>query len=194
MPLKRPPRRGRKHSLASTPALGAAALKDVRRAHNLIERGDHENAAHLFEHQARDAADHGKYLAAAHLFLQGGRARLLAGETKISELLLRQGLEILTKQANPKRLKLSSDQLIEDLLRIGQAQLAEYLRSLIEQASTAKQTTGLDIVDHPQPKGKFRTQCPHCNAILRPADIEPWDAAGNVCVYCGNLIADEEIA
>jgi len=192
MPLKRPPWRGRQRSFGSLQALSETALKDVRRAHSLIERGDHENAAHLFERQARDAADHGIYLPAAHLYLQAGRAWLLAGGINISEPLFRQGLRILAEQTNPKRLKLSGDQLIADLFNLGQNHLAADLRGWLEQVPEIQPTTLVSAVDDPQPRSRLRSQCPYCKAILRPADIEPRKVDRDACVYCGNLIGDNK--
>ena len=190
MPPKRPSRRGKKQGLPGAPALAKFALKDVRRAHSLVERGDHTNAAQLFERQARDAADRGIYLPAAHLYLQAGRAKLLAGETKASEQLLLQGLGILADRLNPDRLALSSEQLIQDLLNMGQSQLAVDLRNWLEQALNVNQTGPVVGAGDLPARTKFSIRCPHCNAILRPADIEAWDAVRDLCVYCGSLIGE----
>jgi hypothetical protein len=188
MPPKHPPRRGRKHGLPGAPALAEVALKDLRRAHNLVERGDHGNAAQLFERQARESADVGIFLPAAHLYLQAGRAKLLEGETKIAELLLLQGLEILYEYVNQKRLALSGNQVINDLLNLGHNQLAVDVRSWLEQAleNNPDLISGIlnDLPDRTMPP----IRCLHCNAILRQADIEQWETGRDVCVFCGSLI------
>jgi hypothetical protein len=194
MPPKRPPRRGKKHGLPGSPALAEVALKDIRRAHSLVERGDHENAAHLFERQARDAADRGIYLPAAHLFLQAGRARLLAGETSTSGLLLRKGLGILAERVNSRRLMISGNQLIEDLLSMGDGQLAVDLRGWLGQILEINPLPSISVLENLPARTKLRIRCPHCYAILRPADIESGDAGQEVCVYCGSLIDDQEMA
>ena len=188
MPPRRPPRRGKKHGSSDAPALAGTALKDVRRAHSLVERGDHANAAQLFERQARDAADRGIYLPAAHLYLQAGRARLLAGESSASEQMLHQGLGILADYLNPHRLALSSELLFDDLLNMGQSQLAADLRMWLERTLEKNQTLPVGSAgDHPI-RTSLSIQCPRCNAILRPADLEAWDSTQDICVYCGSLI------
>jgi hypothetical protein len=193
MPPRRPPRRGKKHSLPGAPALAEIALKDVRRAHGLIEKGDHANAAQLFERQARDAADRGIYLPAAHLYLQAGRARLLAGETEAGKELLHQGLGILANHLNTQRLAISANQLMDDLFMMRQDTLAGDLSKWLKQTLKADLFAPDDgAKDTPVRSGR-PIQCPRCNAILRYADIAPMDAVRAICVYCGSLIDGEEI-
>jgi hypothetical protein len=194
MPPRRPPRRGIKHNIPGAPALAAIALKDVRRAHSLVERGDHANAAQLFERQARDAADRGIFMPAAHLYLQAGRARLLGGETEATQELLYQGLGILADHLDAQRLAMSANQLIEDLLRMGQDTLAGDIHTWLKQALNAD-LAAVNVVAKDAPVRAGRpTQCPRCSAILRNADIVPWDSVRGICVYCGSLIDIQEIA
>jgi hypothetical protein len=194
MPPKRPPRRGKKYGLPGQPALAEVALKDIRRAHSLVERGDHANAAQLFERQARDAGDRGIYLSSAHLYLQAGRAKLLAGETKDGEYLLRQGMTILADHMDPRRLALSGNQLAADLLSMGRDHLAEELSSWLKQTLDAIQPVPVEIADNQPGQAWIPIQCPHCNAVLRPADIEREpQAVREVCVYCASLINNKEM-
>jgi hypothetical protein len=194
MPPRRPPRRGKKHSLPGAPALAEIALKDVRRAYSLVERGDHANAAQLFERQARDAADRGIFMPAAHLYLQAGRARLLAGETEAAQELLYQGLGILADHLDVQRLTMSANQLIDDLLRMGQDTLAGDVHTWLKHALKTDLVAVDDGAKDTPARGRRPTQCPRCNAILRNADIVPWNSVRGICVYCGSLIDVEEIA
>lgn len=188
MPPRRPPRRGKRQSLPGVPALSQVAIKDVRRAHMLFERGEHGNAAQLFEQQARDAADRGIFLPAAHLYLQAGRARLLGGDTFSSEQLLRYGLILLADRTSPDRLALSLNQLLTDLRGLGQGELEIKLHTWIENEYKL-QIQEISESDNNSPVPlKVPMQCFSCRAFLRPADIEFLDTVRGVCVFCGSLI------
>ncbi len=185
MPPRRPPRRGKTHGLPGEPALAEVALKDLRRAHKLMERGEHANAAVLFERQARDAGDRGHLLPSAHLHLQGGRARLMAGETETGEYHLRQGLEILSRGADPQRLAKSGNLLVGDLARLGFDKLAGEIKEFLErelEKHLPGAFTGLETTPSPP-----AFKCSKCGAILRVEDIETGDSRSPVCVYCGSL-------
>jgi hypothetical protein len=183
MPPKRLHQKGRKRGLPGIPALALAALKDVRRAHSLLEKGQHENAAQLFERQARDAADRGKHLPAAHLYLQAGRARLLTGDTTASEQLLYEGLGILAASADRRRLALSGNQFIEDLENLGQDQLALDVRAWLEQTLELNPGAVVGVSDASDARTRPSIQCPQCQAFLRPADIEQWETwCSHLCI------------
>ena len=188
MPPRRPPRRGKRQSAPGTPALSQVALKDVRRAHKLFERGEHSNAAQLFEQQARDAADRGIFLPAAHLYLQAGRTRMLSGDIFSSEQLMRDGLRLLADRTDPDRLALSAIQLGTDLRGLGQGELETKLLTWVENEYK------LDIQEIIRSKKispvqqRVPPRCSSCSAYLRSADIESLDTGQEVCVYCGSLI------
>jgi DNA-directed RNA polymerase subunit RPC12/RpoP len=160
------------------------ALKDLRRAHTLMERGEHANAAVLFERQAREAGDRGLYLPAAHLFLQAGRARLLAGESAAGEGHLRQGLEILANIGDHRRMSRSGSLLVKDLVRMAQDRLAEEVRMFVKQALEKLPAAAVAPESAP---AHVPYKCMQCGAILRAEDIEPGDSGSPVCVYCGSL-------
>ena len=183
MPPRRPPRRGKTHGLPGAPALAEVALKDLRRAHALMERGEHANAAVLFERQARDAGDRGLLLPAAHLSLQAGRARLLAGEIEVGRQHLHQGLEILSNREDLQRLEKSGSLLIKDLTSLGQDQLAEQVKEFLGQVF--ENHSGIEAnTDTAHPFIPYK--CQKCGAFLRAEDLETGDSQSTVCVYCGS--------
>jgi hypothetical protein len=187
MPPRRPPRRGRSYGLPGAPALADIALKDLRRAHTLMERGDHANAAVLLERQARDAGDRGLLLPAAHLHLQAGRARLLAGESEVGEKHIRRGLEILANTGDPRRLAKSGNLILKDLARLDQLTLAEEIRVWLGPALADTAGAG-KILDPVNAHFTLPLKCPQCGAILRAEDIEHEKSGSPLCVYCGSLI------
>lgn len=191
MPPRRPPRRGKRQSTPGTPALSQVALKDVRRAHKLFERGEHSNAAQLFEQQARDAADRGIFLPAAHLYLQAGRAHLLCGDIFLSEQLMRDGLRFLADRTDPDRLASSAIQLVSDLRGLGQEELETKLRTWVlnEYKLDIQEIKGIKQISPVQQR--VPAHCSSCSAYLRPADIESLETGLEVCVYCGSLIDRE---
>jgi hypothetical protein len=188
MPPRRPPRRGKKHGHPGAPALAGVALKDIRRANTLMERGEHANAAQLFERQARDAGDRGLHLQSAHLHLQAGRARLLAGEVDTGADHLRLGLKVLSERGKPRRLALSGNLLLNDLENLGQVQLEQELRNWLEQSLADHPDAGANLTQGSSERVPLPIKCSKCGAILRGEDIERWDAGSLVCLYCGSLI------
>ena len=188
MPPGRPPQRGKRQTLPGTPALAKVSLKDVRRAHQLFERGEHSNAAQLFEQQARYAADRGIFLPAAHLYLQAGRARLLGGDPDSSETLLRDGLRLLAERTNPGRFATSLKQLSLDLLNLGHGELETKLSTWIDETLKLNIREVARSSQKPPIKLRVPLHCSSCSAFLRSADIETVDTGLDVCVYCGSLI------
>lgn len=188
MPPRHPPRRGKTHGLPGAPALAEIALKDLRRAHSLMGRGEHANAAQLFERQARDAGDRGLYIPSAHLHLQAGRARLLAGETEAGANHLRQGLMILEQKGKPRRLALSGSLIMHDLENLGLSALAKELREWLEQALEAHPDAAANHTQESPSRSGLPVSCSKCSAVLRAEDIERGDKGSRVCVYCGSLI------
>jgi hypothetical protein len=185
MPPRRPPRRGKSHGRPGTPALAEVALKDLRRAHALMERGEHANAAVLFERQARDAGDRGLFLPAAHLYLQAGRARLLAGDTEAGKRHLYQGLRVLADGGDLHRLARSGSLLEIDLAQMGYARLAEEIKEFLVQE--LRNFSGTVPIPETTPSALL-FQCSKCGAVLRNDDIEPGESRKPVCVYCGSLV------
>jgi hypothetical protein len=185
MPPRRPPRRGKSYGLPGAPALAEAALKDLRRAHTLMERGEHANAAVLFERQARDAGDRGFSMPAAHLHLQAGRARVLAGESEAGAKNVQRGLEILTETGERQRLAKSGSLLVKDLARLGQDRLTEEVKKFLD----LKLDYPLeDLMAQETVSSTLPIKCPKCWAVLRAEDIESRGRRGPVCVYCGSLL------
>src|SRR5512139_107272 len=75
--------------------LGPRLRRTLRRAHHLLETGEHGNAAVLFDELALHARDRNLIEIAPFLFLQGGRAHLLAGQAQAGERDLWEGLDLL---------------------------------------------------------------------------------------------------
>ena len=85
---------GRRCGHGPDPRLEAHARQDLQRANRLMEIGDFDNAAILYEKLARKVHDIERPRQAAHLYVQAARARILAGQVKPGLDILEQGLSI----------------------------------------------------------------------------------------------------
>lgn len=162
------------------------AHKELERAHHLMERGKYANAAELFERLARAAYDKGILRQAPRLFLQAGKANILAGDLQQGEEMLRQGLEILATSQKWQILNNAGSRVIDELEQWGQSDLARKFEKWLEETLPG----GSD--NYPQARGSIREQrpplpltCPSCGGPIRPDDVEWLDARTAECPYCG---------
>jgi hypothetical protein len=168
--------------------LEAAAVYALARANRLLEVGQHENAAAIFERLASQALDHGFERQAPYLFLQAGRARLLAGQTREGADNLREGLGWLDRQERWRALRAAGERVIEELSNLGKAPLADEIAAWLETKLPAPTEERPSPESPPPPKPRLPLQCPHCGAPARPTELEWLDRASAECAYCGGVI------
>lgn len=185
-PMRRPmhPRRPARPGMA---APRNRAHKELERAHHLMERGDYANAAELFERLARNAYDKGKMRQAPRLFLQAGKANILAGDLQQGEHMLRQGLEIIATAQKWQILHNAGNRAIDELEQWGHSELAADFKKWLDEtlpggSVSFRQAQGLIREQRPQ----LPLTCPSCGGPIRPDDVEWLDARTAECPYCGS--------
>jgi len=161
------------------------AHKELERAHHLMERGNYANAAELFERLARTAYDKGKLRQAPRLFLQAGKANILAGDLQQGEEMLRQGLEILALSQKWQFLNNAGARVIDELEQWGHSDLAAEFKTWLEETlpegrDSYHQAMGSNRGQRPQ----LPLTCPSCGGPIRPDDVEWLDARTAECPYC----------
>jgi len=162
-----------------------------------MEVGQHANAAAIYEHLAREALDHGFERQAPFLFIQAGRANLLAEQTQQGELLLREGIEWFIHQGRWHTLRRTIRRLKEDLNRMNQAALAdEIVRWINAQPKQPGQPANLfltanDPDPHKNERRRLPIKCPSCGAPVRPGEIEWLGETSAECAYCGGVMQVE---
>lgn len=171
--------------------LGLGPRKELRRAHRLMESGEHANAVPLFERLARTAYDMHMLRPAPHLFLQAARARLLSGEREAGRDLLLQGLSILAEAGRWETLQNAGILLEEELPALGQEQVGAEIRAWIDDQLKG-QKTAQDVDTAPARRAGLPLTCPYCQAALHPIVVEWFDRTAAECPYCGSVIQIEK--
>lgn len=185
-PIRRPGFPGRKKP--GRAAHRTRAQRELNRAHHLMEKGDYANAAELFERLARVAYDKGMLRQAPRLFLQTGKAYVLAGDLQQGQDNLRQGLEILAKSKKWQILYNAGTRVVEELEQWGHNDLAAEFKTWLEKI-LPETAEGYQKVQ-PSIRGGKRPQlpltCPSCGGPIRPDDVEWLDATTAECPFCGS--------
>lgn len=161
------------------------ALKLLPRANKLIETGQHKEAAKIYEALARKAEDRGMARVAPNLYLQAGRAHLLAGDHQAGLDLLQAGLSIFAKTMRWAALQQASQQICSDLEQLGYAGLIESITSWTSQViPDSFQLDHSAQLGH----GQVPLRCPVCHAILKPGEVELLSQDKAECPLCGSQV------
>jgi len=164
--------------------------KRLRRAHHLLEIGDHASAATIFEQLARGAHDRGRLHHAPNLYLQAARANILAGNTEQGKELIILGLGILVDGKRWPQLHRLGNRVVYELGQLGQPDMATEFEKWLTKTLPA------DHLDKPQQQATARRRqmplkCPFCGGVLRPDEVEMLDTETGECPYCGSAIRKE---
>jgi len=161
------------------------AHRALQRAHRSMENGDYANAAEIFERLARGAHDRGILRQAPRLYLQGGRASILAGNTDKGADLLRQGLNIFAEAQRWGHLHQAGTRVVEELEQWGHSDLAQefdgWLKGILPEKPEAYQRP-TKAASRPQ----LPIHCPSCGGPIRADEVEWLDATTAECPYCGS--------
>jgi hypothetical protein len=188
---RRPPMRRPMRPRGGKPGPGMAAPRnrahrELERAHLLMEKGDYANAAELFERLARTAYDKGRLRQAPRLFLQTGKAYILAGDSDRGSENLRQGLSILVSAQKWQILHNAGNRVVEELEQWGHNDLAAEYKTWLDETLPGGTQSYKEINQGIRgQRPQLPLTCPSCGGPIRPDDVEWLDATTAECPYCG---------
>ncbi len=186
---RRPPMRPRpgrtRHNPASPRPTHGRAHKALQRAHRLMESGDYTNAADMFERLARGAHDRGMLRQAPRLYLQAGKANILAGNLERGGDMLRQGLNIIAGAQRWMYLHQAGSRVVAELTEWGHSALAAEFEQWLEQTLPAD-TASYQPAGSPAQRPQLPLHCPSCGGPIRSDEIDWLDATTAECPYCGS--------
>lgn len=183
---RRPPRR---RPLTQRPLnrrlpLQPKVKQALQRAHRLMENEEYAKAAEIFERLASGARQRGMPRRATPLFLQAGRAYILAGAIDKGAELIWQSLKMLAHERRWPALQQIGNRIVIELTEQGSTDLAQEIEQWLEE------TLPDQIERIPRPRVARRVQlplkCPSCGGPVHSDDIEWEDGTTAVCPYCGN--------
>ncbi len=158
------------------------------RANQAMSAGNFVDAAADLELLARAAEARGGHRAPM-LYVQAGRARLLAGQTAQSIELFQRGFGLLAARGRPRRLARLGTRVVAELQQRGldteSRQLSDYLDNL-SPGFGASAALPASTSRPPLP-----THCPGCGAPVRPDEVEWLDDITAECAFCGSPLRKE---
>jgi hypothetical protein len=175
--------------------LTGQAASQLIEANRLFAAGEYVRAALLFEQLALSAR---RPRNAAHLFVQAGRAHLLAGKVGQAMLFFRRGLNLLAERRRWRSAHHLGQSVIQELRERGHTQQADELTAWLNGQPAPELDEGEpDVPIARQPVAPVRpprlpTKCPSCGGAVDPRDVEWVDDSTVECDYCGSLIRAEE--
>ena len=157
----------------------------LQEANFAFDKGEYGHAAELFEQIAQTTAARGGPRASL-FYLQAGRARVLAGQTRLGMPSLKRGLELLAERRQFPRLHRLGTRLIVELNQRGLKEEASEIETWLKNALPT-----VPVPDTSQKRPVLPTHCPSCGAGLRPDEVEWLDNVTAECAYCGSPVRTE---
>ena len=160
----------------------------LRRAHQLMERGQYAQAYPLLRRLGDVAAQREMPVRAAHLYLRAAHARLEMGGAEDAFDHARQAIRLLLDAGQVARLRGLLPRMVEAFEQGGYQ----------EQAVALQAEARLLLAGEPEPApvrgtGRLPARCPACNAPVR-ADEVIWTGGARrrrpvaECAYCGSAL------
>jgi hypothetical protein len=159
----------------------------LQEANFVFDKGEYGRAGELFEKIAQTADARGGPRAPI-FHLQAGRARVLAGQTKLGIPSLKRGLELLAQRGQIHKLHQAGIRLINDLKARGLTIEAAEMESFIKKLSPSMPAMESTPVKRPV----LPTRCPSCGAALRSDEVEWLEEVTAECAYCGSPVRAED--
>lgn len=184
--MRRPFRPGRplRRALMGTPAVPPA----LQHASRLMAAGDYPAAAEAFETLARGAeARMGPR--APQLYLQAGRARVLAGQIEPGMAALKRGLGLMAAARRFPELHRAGNRVINELRARGLTAQADEIAAWLKQ--TLPDLPAADLAPAAPARAVLPTHCPSCGGPLRPDEAEWLDQVTAECPFCGSPVRAE---
>jgi hypothetical protein len=160
----------------------------LQEANFALSKGEYGRAAELFERIAQGADARGGPRAPI-LHLQAGRARVLAGQTKLGLPSLQRGLELFAERKQFQRLQSAGQRALAELTERGLKHEVAEIESLLKKflPSMPEMDAQSTPIQHPV----LPAHCPHCGAGLRPDEVEWLDDLTAECAYCGSPVREK---
>ena len=153
----------------------------------MLASGEYEAAASAFYELGRKAEERFPERAPI-LYLEAGRAAVLAGNPKKGVTHFRSALTLLGTQQRFQRLQALGERIVAELNERGLTAEAEEIASVVQ--------NNLPVIQTLQPKPSQKravlpTHCPACGAAVRPDEVEWLDEVTAGCDYCGSPVRSE---
>ncbi|MBM3125232.1 MAG: hypothetical protein FJZ87_09175 [Chloroflexi bacterium] len=159
-------------------------LPMLQHANQLMLEGRHAEAMQAFEQLAHGAEE--RYSERApFLYLEAGRAAMLAGQNHTGVAHFRRGLTLLASQGRHLRMQMLGGRTIRELRDHGLTKEAEEIERMLSD-NIPPQRAEAELL--PDKKPVLPTHCPNCGGAVRPDEVEWLDDVTAECAYCGSPV------
>jgi len=157
----------------------------LQKAHQWMQAGNYVAAAEAFEELARkgETVTHPK---TGQMYLQAGRARILAGQKDAGFAHFKQGLEFMVRMNQPVRLFHAGNRVVTELNEHGMTAQSQEIAAWLKTALPAAPGMTGAASGAPAAKPALPTHCPGCGGPVRADEIEWLDDVTAECNWCGS--------
>lgn len=165
---------------------GNRRFNRLRLAHRLFDEERFAEAGEAFEELATQA-ERRNLPRSPQLFLQAGRANIMAGSSEKGFELLVRGLRLMGEHGQHRRLIAVSARILQAAELRANKQQATKLKRMIEQML---QQYGLDLgsPSHAPKQARLPTKCPQCGGTVHPDEVKWFKNHAAECEYCGSIL------
>ena len=184
-------RRGFRRGMRPAGGPGGAVPPMLRRAHELMAAGQYAAAAEAFEQLGRagEARQHPK---TPNMFLQAGRARIMAGQNQPGYDNLMHGLTLLSAAGRPGQVFHMGNRIVAELNQHGltkeASQVEAWMKSVLPKRPEG--TSPAATVASTR-KPVLPTHCPGCGGPVNSQDVDWIDDVTAECNWCGSPVRGE---
>jgi len=168
------------------PPAARKAIRSLKLAHELMAQGKAAQAAAIFDELAEDASKHG-IPRTPQLYLQAGRAWIDADEVERGIQRLRDGLKLMGKMGQFRRLPVVCHRVLTEMHNRGLTEQAKAIETEIQEILAAHGLS-LEAVPGPRSQPRLPAKCAYCGGNVRADEVEWVDEHHPSCVYCGSLL------
>lgn len=165
-----------------------AVLARLQQAHQSMSQGEYLRAAEIFEALAAEGEPR-RFPRTPAVYIQAGRARLLAGDAVRAAAHFEHGLMLLADFGRLRRLPIVAGRVLDEMRAGGLAGEADALETKVRQA-LARQGLALAPVAASKTT-RLPAKCPHCGGTVHPQEVDWVDATSAACDYCGSILTAE---
>ena len=163
----------------------------LQRANELMAIENYKGAARTFENLAKSANSRNGP-AAPHLFIQAGRANILAGQITAGMTLVQMALKLFAGRQDWLKFRRNRRRVVRELRESGHENEADELMTFMADELPADlDAAANELQPDIQPVARARaalpTNCQECGAPLSINEVEWVDENTAECPYCGNM-------
>jgi DNA-directed RNA polymerase subunit RPC12/RpoP len=168
------------------PRIRKRSLERLNFAHSLLENEEYTQAATVFEELAAFALRR-RAPRAPQLFLQAGRAYLMAGNHRHGVDLLIKGLRLIPRLGHSSKIPIIGERILSNLREMELHQ--EYQTVELELNQLLKHyDLRHDMKEVIHSQITLPSKCPYCGGTVHPDEVE-WINENSVeCTYCGSVV------